>query len=927
MIGNCKEDWRADGYVWANLGHSNVPRNAPMVRKDYFAIKTNKSTNGKQYDKGFKRVCHRALENNSYVIVQYLGNCELHEPRPHGNSKHSTPFVRCAPSVLHKANQSLKTQKAAFVYKKEVITTEISNEHQGILNPRDQKMLENIRSKVLNENRLSRDEIQNTIELAVHIPGYIRKVEVIPNYTCIGILDGTIELLKKFNATVDQILFSYDTTFNIGCYYVSILVMRHTFFEGDPILPVAILLHESKSFEKHSTFFYELRKLLYFLKKKVVVVVDRERALTKAITVQFPSWTIVHCWNHIKSDIKTKLYALNTSSTDRVILMRQIDQLLHSPDRDVYDKLFNAHSSQWSLAFKEYYIKYIEKDFMLYSARWRLKKLDLYSSRSGITNNSSESFNRVLKTLVRPKFPSDLMMLTFYQLVSTKLLEVNRGLAMIGQFHLKQCYSKFKIQKTEIHTGNLITDIDRFIALLRGYITEQDGKQSKKKKDDNQEKNRKLEESHKKQSTSQVVLAELVVAEKRIIYVKDAACYIITSHQNKKFAVTLSPNTCHCPTTRKCYHIMAAEMVNGSFENLKPDTINLTMLKKKTFKKTINKIGKKKPFLDFENVLPSADSKIGMEEPFVINSQLENTSQYGLNLPEAIAVNTDTEGPKSHSTDEPNPSGKASDIIHEKNRYWIPKLKLPWSEKDVIKKNRMLTSDSMEAALQIAREKFDSVGALEGTYKAPVYIEYKKKWHYELLMKRVPSEIAAQIHHNGQEHWVVSVKIKSEIYVLDSMLKNKHPLSPSLQIQLCQLYADDDQHSLDIYLPKVTQQTNGLDCGALAIANLFNFCLWTTGEMNVADLFKTNFNIEHARNHIITCFESASLLEFPSSQQTLTSKIRKITVPIDCIHCNMPNIFEDMMGCDGCQRWKHNSCGSTSNSKSWLCTFCGKAKI
>lgn len=45
---------------------------------------------------------------------------------------------------------------------------------------------------------------------------------------------------------------------------------------------------------------------------------------------------------------------------------------------------------------------------------------------------------------------------------------------------------------------------------------------------------------------------------------------------------------------------------------------------------------------------------------------------------------------------------------------------------------------------------------------------------------------AVQIHYNGKFHWVTSVKLDGQIYVLDSMSNGK--ITPSLQIQLYSLF-------------------------------------------------------------------------------------------------------------------------------------------
>jgi len=45
---------------------------------------------------------------------------------------------------------------------------------------------------------------------------------------------------------------SYDTTFCLGDYYISVLLLRHTDFNPAPIIALAYLLHERKTTETHA---------------------------------------------------------------------------------------------------------------------------------------------------------------------------------------------------------------------------------------------------------------------------------------------------------------------------------------------------------------------------------------------------------------------------------------------------------------------------------------------------------------------------------------------------------------------------------------------------------------------------------------------------------------------------------------------------
>jgi len=77
-----------------------------------------------------------------------------------------------------------------------------------------------------------------------------------------------IDLLKRSytNKRIPQLM-SYDTTFNLGDCYVSILVMRDTDILGDPIFPVLFMVHEKKLLKTHELFWGRFVKKLINLDK------------------------------------------------------------------------------------------------------------------------------------------------------------------------------------------------------------------------------------------------------------------------------------------------------------------------------------------------------------------------------------------------------------------------------------------------------------------------------------------------------------------------------------------------------------------------------------------------------------------------------------------------------------------------------------
>ncbi|CAC5396904.1 unnamed protein product [Mytilus coruscus] len=75
----------------------------------------------------------------------------------------------------------------------------------------------------------------------------------------------------------------------------------------------------------------------------------------------------------------------------------------------------------------------------------------------------------------------------------------------------------------------------------------------------------------------------------------------------------LPKETCQCPSTTQCYHILAAKMFLGDETDNKPRVVNLRLLSKRNLKRNDKKSGRKKPRAnDYDNteVLPAPDSEI-----------------------------------------------------------------------------------------------------------------------------------------------------------------------------------------------------------------------------------------------------------------------------------------------------------------------------
>lgn len=199
------------------------------------------------------------------------------------------------------------------LYRKLTSNPNVSGEHHGILNPRNSQQVKN------HQRKLSKDDIYNLMQLAYHLEGYVHEITVYPDLLTIfalpEIIDCFVDLLQRETDT--PVCLVYDTTFNLGDFYVSPLVFRIVLFENTPWIPLAFLIHNRKFQKCHNRLFEFLADRVPVLKDKTIpFITDREPALTKAVENYFPNIRVLHCWNHLKGDFKEELRKLGAEQSE-----------------------------------------------------------------------------------------------------------------------------------------------------------------------------------------------------------------------------------------------------------------------------------------------------------------------------------------------------------------------------------------------------------------------------------------------------------------------------------------------------------------------------------------------------------------------------------------------------------------------------------
>ena len=135
---------------------------------------------------------------------------------------------------------------------------------------------------------------------------------------------------------------------------------------------------------------------------------------------------------------------------------------------------------------------------------------------------------------------------------------------------------------------------------------------------------------------SQAALASRVIEENKICHVSKMGVFVVEGSKRDKYEVTLFPKeSCGCPSTGECYHILAAKMSVGMPGKNQNNVINLTQLKCNRRKRFDKKNGRKQPSkndLDISTILPAPVS-MSSQNSVIENPEFDNSNDSSLWLP------------------------------------------------------------------------------------------------------------------------------------------------------------------------------------------------------------------------------------------------------------------------------------------------------
>ena len=305
----------------------------------------------------FRRHAYSLLGGHT-TLVHYLGDHTSAADFPHGNATHTDRVhVRTCPSVL----KNLSVHDApSNVYKKQVAKGDCQPQHQPVLKPRNTKQISNLQAKERQRFRLTHDALYNLHELAYDLDGFVAKITTYPDLMVIcgsNLMVSELDRVLQTSTEAPQLL-SYDTTFQLGDFYLSPLLFRHIAFTPSPVLPVLFLIHERKFKMAHEEFMKHVNHVVPALSKcqrNIPIVADNEEGICRAIDQHLPRLTRLRCWNHTINAAKAWLRKHGASGSEFPIYVSHLRELFCQPSEEAYLEKLNAVESNWSRAFVDYH--------------------------------------------------------------------------------------------------------------------------------------------------------------------------------------------------------------------------------------------------------------------------------------------------------------------------------------------------------------------------------------------------------------------------------------------------------------------------------------------------------------------------------------------------------------------------------------------
>lgn len=261
-----------------------------------------------------------------------------------GNSKSGLNFLPTAPKLRATLATSDKSYKDHLI---ENVGAPIQ------FQPRNANQIKYYKES---NRRICKDSLLALHEFAYMIAGFVWSITTFPDLVVVCGFKPLIDFILPLCAN-EPILLSYDTTFNLGDFCVSILCMQQPFLTSKPCIPLAFMIHERKFKWMHDHFFRLVRQNIPHL-TDAVIAVDGEASISNAIRAG-TDWKVTMCANHILRDIEFWLKKHSASAGEIPVYKSNVGELLHCHNASALSQKELNFKSCWSAAFVTYYTDHL----------------------------------------------------------------------------------------------------------------------------------------------------------------------------------------------------------------------------------------------------------------------------------------------------------------------------------------------------------------------------------------------------------------------------------------------------------------------------------------------------------------------------------------------------------------------------------------
>ena len=494
------------------MGKTQIPKKNPLMTKIHYQIQLKSGLS-----KEFRKFVYKVHSDVARVIVHYMGQSSVAEDFPHGNSKRSINFLPTAKSLTNRLDDKCK--------KLNHLVVETASEPEQF-QPRNANQKKYFARKAT----VSSDSFLVLHELAYMLPGFIWNIATFPDLTVTFGLTRFFELLEMCGDGI----FAYDTTFNLGDFYVTTLVAQLGQLHERPIIPIAFMMHERKFQKLHEEFCCTIAKLLptSVTARTFNICTDGEAGCSNAVKTAFPHWNVFSCWNHILRDIEFWLKKHGGAKDDATVYKSQVQDILNCATDDEYQMTVDSHRCTWSKAFADHFDADIEKKVVT-SFKCRLRQCGI--DKDSITNNNSECMNAVIKRFQDYKEVGvDKLVFAMYRLQLSYGLQINKSLRGFGPY---VCVDG--VTAPEMHLPEC-TEYDDMLAMLGDANF-----------------------SHRIPDTVTEVSHVL-----KVIHIPEQQAISVSIPSGAVHSVRLFPKeSCTCPVSSGCCHVLAAKKSVGMAAN------------------------------------------------------------------------------------------------------------------------------------------------------------------------------------------------------------------------------------------------------------------------------------------------------------------------------------------------------------------------